>query len=619
MDGTTSNNLHERMGQMGLFDTQDPFSINSLMFIFTEGSQADIQQGLGKILEKIQDQERRLDPEQNLFGTDKEIAFTQNDLIKQAIIETDFTAPYFNQDGSIVESKEAKKKNFIFNLKALFASSIPVENETIEKTILEQASNELAQAEYERVREKYINTPEWMKAPNGKDTNLTEQQWIQVRTESFKNWFGDWENNPEGASKVVDDNGEPLVVYHGTNAEFNTFDTPLNMERIFFTKNKSFADKYGAINMPVFINAKNILNVDYKGKNAFDEIKVQNETIADIEELANYAQIKGYNGIIADNVVDIGTMSSKQDINNEVIIFNPNQIKSATDNSGYFDRQSNNIYEQENNTIENLLLQNESNNIQEKERVNNYEPTDEFRAIQEESRGASREEVELFHNGSKQIDEGIRDRLSRIFERQILSSSGSNRDVNALSLINPKTNKQLKLYQNIDADTFHDIFEIVHNYLPKGDAVDIHETSDYINNKNYLTSDGLSGFSITPDGDLVSVFNLGEKGFLQTIAPIVKEKVKTLDCFNSKIQALPEIYAKTLGFKTASVLDFNYDILVEFKGKEYADYFVKTYGESPVAFMINTDKEVETRHFNKDQYGEAKDYQQSFIDTITQE
>ena len=33
----------------------------------------------------------------------------------------------------------------------------------------------------------------WLKAPNGKPTNLTERQWVMVRTPSFKAWFGDWE------------------------------------------------------------------------------------------------------------------------------------------------------------------------------------------------------------------------------------------------------------------------------------------------------------------------------------------------------------------------------------------------------------------------------------------
>jgi hypothetical protein len=64
-------------------------------------------------------------------------------------------------------------------------------------------------------------------APNGKPSNLNERQWNQVRTPEFKAWFGDWEKhasaeNPVGSlwsddtvSKVVDENGEPLVVYHG--------------------------------------------------------------------------------------------------------------------------------------------------------------------------------------------------------------------------------------------------------------------------------------------------------------------------------------------------------------------------------------------------------------------
>jgi hypothetical protein len=60
-------------------------------------------------------------------------------------------------------------------------------------------------------------------APNGKPSNLTHQQWNLVRTPAFKSWFGDWENDPKNASKVVDENGEPLVVYHGTKKVFTSF------------------------------------------------------------------------------------------------------------------------------------------------------------------------------------------------------------------------------------------------------------------------------------------------------------------------------------------------------------------------------------------------------------
>lgn len=36
-----------------------------------------------------------------------------------------------------------------------------------------------------------------------------------TRTTEFKAWFGDWEQAPETASKLVDENGRPLVVYSG--------------------------------------------------------------------------------------------------------------------------------------------------------------------------------------------------------------------------------------------------------------------------------------------------------------------------------------------------------------------------------------------------------------------
>ena len=46
----------------------------------------------------------------------------------------------------------------------------------------------------------------------------------QTETNNFKRWFGDWQKHPENASKVVNADGTPKVVSHGTNAEFWTFD-----------------------------------------------------------------------------------------------------------------------------------------------------------------------------------------------------------------------------------------------------------------------------------------------------------------------------------------------------------------------------------------------------------
>lgn len=93
----------------------------------------------------------------------------------------------------------------------------------------------------------------FMKAPNGNPTNLNERQWVQVRTEAFKEWFGDWENDPENASKAVDENGEPKVLYHGGPYRFFRFDparlgqsTDANSARegFFFTDSQDLADVF---------------------------------------------------------------------------------------------------------------------------------------------------------------------------------------------------------------------------------------------------------------------------------------------------------------------------------------------------------------------------------------
>ena len=60
-----------------------------------------------------------------------------------------------------------------------------------------QSATDVPSAEKEAVRKQYEGTEQWMKAPNGKPTNLTEDQWGAVRTPAFKAWFGDWEAEAE--------------------------------------------------------------------------------------------------------------------------------------------------------------------------------------------------------------------------------------------------------------------------------------------------------------------------------------------------------------------------------------------------------------------------------------
>ena len=151
-----------------------------------------------------------------------------------------------------------------------------------------------ARAEMEKVRKQYEGTDKWMKAQNGKPTKLTRRLWLLVRTPAFKRWFGDWENDPANASKVVDENGEPLVVYHGSeNAGFTVFDSDYWDEDTignFASSEEEIAGTYSGTsllirsdmgqgkrqgNYALFLNIRNPLIVDAQG-NYWDEIPPEN-------------------------------------------------------------------------------------------------------------------------------------------------------------------------------------------------------------------------------------------------------------------------------------------------------------------------------------------------------
>lgn len=201
------------------------------------------------------------------------------------------------------------------------------------------------QTELQEIKEKAIANGTFMKAPNGKPSNLNERQWLQVRTKAFKEWFGDWENDPANASKVVDSNKEPLVVWHGTYNKFNTFDTnkkryDVHNKGIFFTETEKNAKKYGSIQLPVFLNLRNPSYSEFDG----------NLTLSQLREKENNI-IKN-----ADDGAIINTYD-KEGKGLQYIVFDPNQVKSATDNNGNYSTTDNNIYKRE--------ISNQSNKLNE--------------------------------------------------------------------------------------------------------------------------------------------------------------------------------------------------------------------------------------------------------------
>ncbi|MBQ6971571.1 MAG: hypothetical protein IJP86_04365 [Synergistaceae bacterium] len=199
-----------------------------------------------------------------------------------------------------------------------------------------------AKQQVDAIRAKYKGTPQWMKAPNGKKTNLSELQWLLVRTENFKRWFGDWEHDRRNSSKIIDTNGEPLVVYHGTlkSKRFKIFNTHPEgshfgsrnsaLDRIAYsTGYDGRNDKYfdysssGKI-IPCFLNIRNPL--------------FQNDS-NDWKNDIRDAKKSGYDGIIYENLVeDKG--------NDSFVIFTPNQTKSATKNNGEFSNNEGDFYRQ---------------------------------------------------------------------------------------------------------------------------------------------------------------------------------------------------------------------------------------------------------------------------------
>ena len=84
-------------------------------------------------------------------------------------------------------------------------------------------------------------------APNDKPSNLPERLYAIVRTKEFKDWFGDWQNDPENASKVIDENGEPRIVYHGSDQYgFDIFDPSYSDDErsLFASGSKYIASTY---------------------------------------------------------------------------------------------------------------------------------------------------------------------------------------------------------------------------------------------------------------------------------------------------------------------------------------------------------------------------------------
>jgi len=129
--------------------------------------------------------------------------------------------------------------------------------------------------------------------------------------DNFKKWFRD--------SKVVNSDGTPKVVYHGTKHKFDVFDKTKQVKGdlgagFYFTDDESIARRLGTYVMPVYLSAQ---------ATSMDVIKA-----------------KKNGDIVSKDLI----VAPYRDICTQYVVFEPNQIKSV-DNDGSWSTVNDNIYQ----------------------------------------------------------------------------------------------------------------------------------------------------------------------------------------------------------------------------------------------------------------------------------
>lgn len=323
----------------------------------------------------IQRHKNYLEGEKENLLADTLPKFSKEDITSQILRNSPLTADKFDKEGVTTDA----------NLKALFLNKIPASDELYNTTMPLM----LEQTELARLDSIYPEYTAETITVDGKERTVYNSNGDRIAKskealENFYRWFGD--------SKVVDEQGRPLVVYHGTSAEFDTF----RKGNIFTTDNQEVASEYGSLGaMPLYIKLENPFIVDAYGqsfgeiynaegmKKAYKDLTEEDyKKLADTffdgdikeakewypqneqgevnlaraygekpratNEWADYARKEGYDGIIIKDVNDTVDISNIR--TTDYVAFEPNQIKSTSNRGTY--SESENIYYQEDDDYE---------------------------------------------------------------------------------------------------------------------------------------------------------------------------------------------------------------------------------------------------------------------------
>lgn len=189
----------------------------------------------------------------------------------------------------------------------------------------------------------------------------------QTTTNNFKAWFGDWQNDPEHASKVVDKKGRPLVVYHGSPYTFTEFRAG---RPIYAFNKRNLADQYrhrrgnlGVSMRPApessivegYMNLRNpfifeVHGAHYRIAKQYVDYQLHGTPYSygdkpewiSADDVVKMVQEDGrYDGVIFKDMYD--NLFSTDKVRGDVYVaFDPNQIKSVN-NSGDFSTEDDDI------------------------------------------------------------------------------------------------------------------------------------------------------------------------------------------------------------------------------------------------------------------------------------
>lgn len=158
-----------------------------------------------------------------------------------AVYDGDNVVASYNFGDTLVVDKKLRRQGIgeelVYQWRARYPDSKPAASRT-------KASQALQEKVWERIQRELQPRTLFQPAPID-----------QTQTPEFRRWFGD--------SKVVDANGGPLVVYHGTNEDFDVFDRKKSRvgkwgKGFYFTTSREEASSYGKNVIPVYLKAERL-------------------------------------------------------------------------------------------------------------------------------------------------------------------------------------------------------------------------------------------------------------------------------------------------------------------------------------------------------------------------